>query len=144
MLLPYERVSEFFSYLLDHSLNKAILVRAVSKSSKNLRGVEERIRELLAGVKVLNVDTTGMQVIGFWQQLHIASTELLIMCACHRKRCSQTMDAIQILSKFRRTIHLISRSCFTLNSYRIFLIHLEKPYGKVCFWFCSKFLHCIY
>jgi len=100
-LLPYDRVSEFFSDLFEHSLSKATLVKAVSECSQNLIGVEERIRELLSGAKVLNVDETGMRVVGIRQWLHVASTELLTIYAYHRKRGSQAMDAMQILPRFK-------------------------------------------
>ena len=100
-LLPYDRVSEFFSDLFGRSLSKATLVKAVSECSQNLMGVEERIRELLAGAQVLNVDETGMRVVGIRQWLHVASTELLTIYAHHRKRGSEAMDDMQILPRFR-------------------------------------------
>ena len=100
-LLPYDRVSEFFSDLFERSVSKATLVKAVSECSQNLTGVEERIRELLAGAQVLNVDETGMRVVGIRQWLHVASTELLTIYANHRKRGSQAMNTMQILPKFR-------------------------------------------
>jgi transposase len=100
-LLPYDRVSEFFSDLFGRSLSKATLVKAVSECSQNLIVVEERIRELLAGAQVLNVDETGMRVVGIRQWLHVASTDLLTIYAHHRKRGSEAMDAMLILPRFR-------------------------------------------
>ena len=100
-LLPYDRVSEFFNDLFGRSLSKATLVKAVSECSQNLKGVEERIRELLAGAQVLNVDETGLRVVGIRQWLHVVSTELLTIYAHHLKRGSKATDAMQILPKFR-------------------------------------------
>ena len=100
-LLPYDRVSELFNDLFGRSLSKATLVKAVSECSQNLKGVEERIRELLVGAQVLNVDETGLRVVGIRQWLHVVSTELLTIYAHHRKRGSKATDAMQILPKFK-------------------------------------------
>ena len=103
-LIPYERVCETFLDLFGRSMSKATLVKAVSDCHKNLVGVEETIRELLAGAQVLNVDETGMRVNGIRQWLHVASTELLTWYGHHRKRGSQAMDDMQILPRFRGTM----------------------------------------
>ena len=100
-LLPYDRVSELFQDLFGRSISKATLVKAVSECSQNLTEVEERIRELLAGARVLHVDETGMRVVGIRQWLHVASTDLLTLYAHHRKRGSKAMDAMMILPRFR-------------------------------------------
>jgi len=100
-LLPYDRVSELFQDLFGRSVSKATLVKAVSECSQNLTEVEERIRELLAGARVLHVDETGMRVVGIRQWLHVASTELLTLYAHHRKRGSKAMDAMMILPRFK-------------------------------------------
>lgn len=103
-LLPYERISETFNDLFGQSVSKATLVKAVSDCYQNLAGVEEKIRELLAGAQVLNVDETGMRVNGIRQWLHVASTELLTWYGHHRKRGSRATDDLQILPKFRGTL----------------------------------------
>ena len=100
-LLPYDRVSEFFQDLFGRSISKATLVKAVSECAQNLEEVEQRIRELLAGARVLHVDETGMRVVGTRQWLHVASTDLLTFYAHHRKRGSKAMDAMEILPRFR-------------------------------------------
>lgn len=103
-LLPYERISETFNDLFGRSVSKATLVKAVSDCYQNLTGVEEKIRELLTGAQVLNVDETGMRVKGIGQWLHVASTELLTWYGHHRKRGSRATDDLQILPKFRGTM----------------------------------------
>jgi transposase len=103
-LLPYERICETFSDLFGRSVSKATLVKAVSDCHQNLAGVEEKIREFLAGAMVLNVDETGMRVNGIRQWLHVASTELLTWYGHHRKRGSQATDDMQILPRFRGTM----------------------------------------
>jgi len=103
-LLPYDRLCETFSDLFGRSMSKATLARAVSECFRNLAGVEEKIRDLLAGAQVLNVDETGMRVNGIRQWLHVASTEILTAYGHHRKRGSQAMDDLQILPRFRGTM----------------------------------------
>ena len=103
-LLPYDRLCETFSDLFGRSMSKATLARAVSECSQKLAGVEEKIRDLLAGAQVLNVDETGMRVNGIRQWLHVASTEILTAYGHHRKRGSQAMDDLQILPQFRGTM----------------------------------------
>ena len=100
-LLPYERICETFSDLFGRSISKSTLVKAVSDCSLNLTEVEERIRKLLVGAKVLNVDETGMRVTGIRQWLHVASTDLLTLYAHHQKRGIQAMDAMRILPQFK-------------------------------------------
>jgi transposase len=103
-LLPYDRLCETFSDLFGRSMSKATLARAVSECFRNLAEVEEKIRDLLAGAQVLNVDETGMRVNGIRQWLHVASTEILTAYGHHRKRGSQAMDDLQILPRFRGTM----------------------------------------
>ena len=73
-LIPYDRACETFRDLFGRTISKATLVKAVAECSENLAGVEERIRELLAGARVFHVDETGMRVNGVRQWLHVAST----------------------------------------------------------------------
>lgn len=103
-LLPYDRVCETFIDLFGRSMSKATLVKAVSECSQNLEGIEQNIRNLLAGAQVLHVDETGMRVNGIRQWLHVASTELLTWYGYHRKRGSQAMNDMQILPRFRGTM----------------------------------------
>ena len=103
-LLPYDRLCETFSDLFGRSMSKATLARTVSECFRNLAEVEEKIRDLLAGAQVLNVDETGMRVNGIRQWLHVASTEILTAYGHHRKRGSQAMDDLQILPQFRGTM----------------------------------------
>jgi transposase len=103
-LLPYERVRETFADLFGRSMSKATLVKAVYECSRNLAGVEEKIRELLTGAQVLHVDETGMRVNGIRQWLHVASTEMLTWYGYHRKRGSQATDSMQILPRFGGTM----------------------------------------
>ena len=102
--LPYDRLCETFSDLFGRSMSKATLARAVSECSRNLAGVEEKIRDLLAGAQVLNVDETGMRVNGIRQWLHVASTEILTAYGHHRKRGSRAMDDLKILPRFHGTM----------------------------------------
>jgi transposase len=103
-LLPYDRLCETFSDLFGRSMSKATLARTVSECSRNLAGVEEKIRDLLTGAQVLHVDETGMRVNGIREWLHVASTEILTAYGHHRKRGSQAMDDLQILPRFRGTM----------------------------------------
>lgn len=103
-LLPYDRLCETFSDLFGRSMSKATLARTVSECFRNLAEVEEKMRDLLAGAQVLNVDETGMRVNGIRQWLHVASTEILTAYGHHRKRGSQAMDDLQILPRFRGTM----------------------------------------
>lgn len=103
-LIPYDRACETFRDLFGRTISKATLVKAVAECSENLAGVEERIRELLAGAQVLHVDETGMRVNGIRQWLHVASTEILTWYGHHRKRGSVAMDAMRILPQFTGTM----------------------------------------
>jgi transposase len=103
-LLPYERICETFLDLFGRLISKATLVKAVSDCHENLGDTEEKIRDLLAGAHVLNVDETGMRVNGIRQWLHVASTEVLTWYGHHRKRGSRATDDLQILPRFKGTM----------------------------------------
>ncbi len=89
---------------LSASVNRATVVAAVGEHSRNLTGVDERIRELLHGAQILYVDETGMRVVGTRHWLHIASTDRLTCYGHHRKRGTQATDAMGILPGFQGTM----------------------------------------
>jgi len=103
-LIPYDRISQLFSDLCGHSISKGTLAKAVETCYDNLAGVEEKIRTLLVGSQVLNVDETGLRVTGIRQWLHVASTELLTLYGHHKKRGVIATDALQILPDFKGTM----------------------------------------
>ena len=103
-LLSYDRICEMVSDLFGRSLSRATVVAAVGECSRNLTDVNERIRELLHGARILHVDETGMRVAGTRHWLHVASTDLLTCYGHHRKRGSQATDAMGILPGFQGTM----------------------------------------
>jgi transposase len=103
-LIPYDRISELFSDLCGHSISKGTLAKALETCYDDLEGVEEKIRTLLVGSQVLNVDETGFRVTGDRHWLHVASTELLTLYGHHKKRGVIATDALQILPDFKGTM----------------------------------------
>jgi hypothetical protein len=59
--------SEFFE--------RATVAAAVGECSRNLTGVDERIRELLHGARTLHVDETGMRVNGNQHWFYLCGVE---------------------------------------------------------------------
>lgn len=103
-LIPYDRIRETFSDIFGRTLSTGTLVNAVQESYRNLAGVEEQIRELLAGSDVIHVDETGMRVTGIRQWLHVASTDFLTWYGHHKKRGKRATDDMQILTRFKGTM----------------------------------------
>jgi transposase len=103
-LLPYDRICELFSDLFGRSISKGTLVKAVTDCNEGLEEVEERVRNILIGAQVLNVDETGIRVTGIRQWLRVASTELLTWYGYHPKRGSRATDDMKILPGFKGTM----------------------------------------
>ncbi len=103
-LIPYDRIRETFSDIFGRSVSTGTLVNAVQESYRNLAGVEEQIRELLAGSEVIHVDETGMRVTGIRQWLHVAITDFLTGYGHHKKRGKRATDDMQILPRFKGTM----------------------------------------
>lgn len=105
-LLPYHRTRELISDLFGIDLSEATLVNMINRCAGLLKEVVERIRRLVKGSPVINLDETGRRVEGNLWWLHTASTPELTYYRIHPRRGGEALADIGILPGFEgRAIH---------------------------------------
>lgn len=99
-LIPYDRLSEFFSDVYGRGPSKATIIKACSDCFEKLKDVEEEIKQELLKGHVLHADETGMQVNGKREWLHTASSDRLTYYAHHKKRGTEAIDDMDIIPQY--------------------------------------------
>lgn len=106
MLLPYNRIGTFFNDLLDAPISVATIDNARDNLYQNLGEWEKTLIEKLIESDVIGADESGLRVNQTLHWLHVACNDKLTHFAVHKKRGSEAMDEIGILSNFsNRLIH---------------------------------------
>jgi len=105
-LLPFARIVQMLSDLLDAPLSQGTLANTLSCCARTLQPVTEAIKKGLQKARVAHFDETGMRVGGRLHWLHSASTTTLTHYFCHAKRGQAATDAAGILPEFsRQAVH---------------------------------------
>jgi transposase len=102
-LLPYERACETMEDLIGVSMTVGTLKNVIVRCAKNVRPVEESIKEHLRTVDVRHQDETGCYVEGSRWWMHVTSTKMVTHYAVHSKRGCQALDAIGLMEGFTGT-----------------------------------------
>lgn len=104
--LPYDRTCELLSDLFGCPMSEGTLANIIAQSEVLAADPVEQIKELIEHSAVAHFDETGSRVEGKLWWLHLASTAQATYYDIHRKRGSEAIDAIGILSRFLgRVIH---------------------------------------
>jgi len=103
-MLPYKRIKLLFKTLYNQSISSGTVYNAVKESGANLKGLDEKIKELLKKTMVLNCDETGMNVDQDKYWLHVTSNEKLTHYGIHPKRGADAMEEIGILPQYNGTM----------------------------------------
>ena len=101
--IPYERISEFFSDIMGIKICPATIIKAEKECFRNLEEFENVIKEKLITSHVIHCDETGMKIEGKRNWLHVASNDKYTYYLAHRKRGSEAINAMGILSEFKGT-----------------------------------------
>ncbi len=101
--IPVERTAEIFEDLLHHRLSEATVLKASEDLSQGIAPSVEAVKEMLCGSEVLNVDESGLRVMGKLHWLHVASNDSLTHYEVHAKRGKAAMDEAGILGDFQGT-----------------------------------------
>ena len=99
-LLPFARLKEMLSDLLDAPLSQGTLANALALCARTLKPVTEAIKKGVRRAGVAHFDETGMRVGGRLHWLHSASTAKLTHYFCHAKRGKAGADAAGVLPGF--------------------------------------------
>ena len=104
--IPYERMGELFKDMFGHNLSEGSIYNANDTCYENLHEVENVIKDIIAGSKIVHFDETGIRVkiedkLTGW--IHSASTKGLTFYGIDAKRGNEGMDKLGILPNFKGT-----------------------------------------
>jgi len=100
-LLPYDRIAGLFEDLFGHRISVGTIVNFTRKCYQYLETFEETVKEKLINSKILNLDESGMSVLGLRHWFHVASNPAFTYYYYHRKRGREAMDEMGILPFFK-------------------------------------------
>jgi transposase len=96
-LLPANRVAQLCEDLFGQPVSEAVLFQAARECYDQLHPFETAAIDQLRNEPVVNVDESGMRVVGKLHWLHVACTERWTFYGVHEKRGQQAMDHFDIL-----------------------------------------------
>ena len=103
--LPYERLAEMFSDLLQIPVSSGAVVAMVKQagSSPGLELFEDVVKDLICGSAVAHFDETGARVEGSLHWVHVASNRLYTLLSCHKKRGKDAIEDMGVLENVTGT-----------------------------------------
>ncbi len=99
-LLPYGRSAEALNDLFGCRLSPGTLARLLKGCAGELVGAEVLIKEGLREAAVLGVDETNLRVSKRQDWVHVSSTDRLTLLVHDRRRGTQAISGIDILSRY--------------------------------------------
>ncbi len=99
-LLPYDRITDYFSEQVDLPLSAGTLFNFNQRAYELLESFEEMAKKKLTESTVAHADETGINIDGKRRWLHCFSSEYWTMLFPHEKRGSEAFDALDILPHF--------------------------------------------
>jgi transposase len=103
-LLPYGRITDYFSDQMDFPISAGTLFNFNQSAYESLEAFEALAKQKLIEASVAHADETGMNVDGKRRWLHCFSTERWTMLFPHEKRGSDAIEALGILPDFNGTL----------------------------------------
>ncbi|MDA8280720.1 MAG: IS66 family transposase [Actinomycetota bacterium] len=97
--LPYERMAELFSDLFGIEISVGALAKMVADAGGLLGVFKDVVADLLRFAPSVHFDETGARVEGSLHWVHVASTSLLTLLECHKRRGKVAIDAMGIMEK---------------------------------------------
>ena len=103
--LPYERLAEMFSDLLQIPVSSGAVVAMVKQagSGDGLELFEEVVKDLICGSPAAHFDETGARVEGSLHWIHVASNRLYTLLICHKKRGKDAIEQMGVLRNMTGT-----------------------------------------
>lgn len=103
-LLPYERLSDFFTSYAGMPISQGTLVNINQEAFRKLERFERIAKDFLVKSGVMNADETGINICGKNHWLHTCSTDKVVLFSIHKKRGKEATEEIGILPKFSGTL----------------------------------------
>jgi transposase len=95
--LPWDRMAQLFADVLGAPVSVGALAQMVTEAADATGPFCEITRELLWDAPVVHFDETGGRVDGSLHWVHSASTSLLTLLGCHKRRGRVAMDDFGVL-----------------------------------------------
>jgi len=95
--LPMDRMAQLFSDVLGAPVSTGALAQMVSEAAQATGPFLATTRSLLANGPAVHFDETGGRVEGSLHWVHSASTELLTLLDCHKRRGRAAMDDLAVI-----------------------------------------------
>jgi transposase len=112
--VPYERLAEMFSDLLQIPVSSGAVVAMVAEagSGDGLGLFEEVVKDLICGSPVAHFDETGARVEGSLHWIHVASNRLYTLLTCHKRRGKDAIEQMGVLTNMTGTaVHVVHALC---------------------------------
>ena len=97
--LPYERMAELFADLFGIEVSVGALAKMVAEAGGLLGVFSGVVADLLCEATAVHFDETGARVQGSLHWVHVASTSLLTLLECHKRRGKVAIDHMGIMEK---------------------------------------------
>lgn len=97
--LPYDRMAQLFADVMGIEVSVGALAQMVAEAGGALGYFSALVRDLLQEVPAVHFDETGARVSGRLHWVHVASSALLTLIDCHRRRGTLAMDDIGVIAK---------------------------------------------
>jgi transposase len=97
--IPYERMAELFSDVLGLEVSTGALTSMVAEAGGRLGLFLDVVKDLLADAPAVHFDETGARVKNSLHWVHVASTALLTLLDCHKRRGQVAIDEIGVMAK---------------------------------------------
>ncbi len=97
--LPFDRMTQLFADVLRAPVSVGALAQMVTEAAEATGPFLDATRSLLHDAPAVHFDETGGRVEGSLHWVHSASTELLTLIDCHKKRGRVAMDALGVIGE---------------------------------------------
>jgi transposase len=99
--VPYDRLGQIFSDVLFIPVSVGAISAMVAEAGGGLGLFLSVVTDLLRDEPAVHFDETGARVEGSLHWIHVASSALFTLLACHKRRGSVAMDDIGVIEKMK-------------------------------------------
>jgi transposase len=95
--LPLDRMAQLFKDVLGHDVSVGALAHMLTEAAEGTEEFVGVVRDLLTQADQIHFDETGGRVAGRLHWVHVASTDLLTLLDCHRRRGTVALDDLEVI-----------------------------------------------
>lgn len=97
--LPFDRMAQLFADVLHQEVSVGALAQMVTEAADATEPFLEHVRVLCRHADAVHFDETGGRAAGRLHWVHSASTALLTLLDCHRRRGTLAMDDLGVIGE---------------------------------------------